>query len=338
VTGAAGAIGVHVLKHLLEHTDWQIVAVVGAWPEPHPLTVPRMDWLKWNTADFYVRTRWYSHDLATPFSARLRQMIGQVDYIVHLAAAGDVRAITANPVRPVLDNIGATLHLLEFARQVKPATFIHLSSHEVYGPTGGPDDGYREGSPHRPPNPYAASKAASEDACYAWQRAYGVPVILVNTVNNFGPMQRPDKLPVVIQRAVMAGEELVFGSDPRQTRRWVHSADTADALCRILMDAVPVRDAGVPLELHIGGPQLTNLDLAEKIAAALGLPLKVAVHVEEEWLPHDAHYGLDGAKLWAAGVTEYHPDSPAAMAKLDARLTETVRWQAENPAWMVQRA
>lgn len=331
VAGAGGAIGVHVVAELVEATDWEITAIAGRGRvqairriEALGLTSERVTWL---TADLATWQTWDRTWLATELTPP--------DYIINLAAASDVRAITANPVAPVLGNLAITMQLLEFARRVQAKAFLQLSSHEVYGPTWS-EEGHREYVRHRPPNPYAASKAAADDLCFAWWRAYGVPVILANTVNNFGETQRADKLPVVLQRAIMAGEPVVFRGYPLATRQWVHSRDTGRAL-RLILESGPPAEYGpiggvlMPTSFNIGGELLSGMDVAHRIADILRRPLILADHDPLAAAPVDAHYGLNDTLLRMSGAAV----SPWGA---DDQWFRTVAWQADHPEWMVQDA
>jgi dTDP-glucose 4,6-dehydratase len=337
VTGAAGAIGVHVVRHLLVHTDWEITAItrhrytVGQ-PQPWSLSMRRQRWLLDGQYPGHEPVTWISQDLGMVSARWLESTAGRADYIIHLAAASDLQAIATNPMSPVLANVAGTVNLLEYARKVQPAAFLHLSTHEVHGPTFG-TNGHIEGGHHRPANAYAASKAAAEDLCHAWWRSYEVPLILANTVNNYGPMQRPNKLPVILQQAITEREPIQLRDPLWTSRNWAHSADVADAIVWMLRNVKPHAHAegmlDAPTRFHIGGQWMTHEEMATGIGAALGIEPDFS-RCDRGRPAEDANYGLEDLALWEAGWR-------AKVAPAD-RLESSVRWLAKHPKWMVPDA
>jgi dTDP-glucose 4,6-dehydratase len=250
-----------------------------------------------------------------------------------MASLSDVQAAIDDPVPFVRNNVDITLNMLEFAREVKPAAFIQISTDEVYGPSER-HSGHKEWSPILPSNPYSASKAAQEALAIAWWRSYGVPVIITNTMNNFGEMQQPDKFPVIVQRKLAAGEVVEIHGRPGDigTRHYLHSRNHADALLYILCNIAPEPhrpgEIDWPARFNIvGDAQLDNLELAEAIAAMMGRPLVYELVGMSDRRPgHDNHYGLDGRKLKSRGWSP-----PVSFGD---SLAETIRWQTEHPEWI----
>jgi dTDP-glucose 4,6-dehydratase len=347
LTGGGGAIGAHVLAHLLEHTDWDVVVldsfrhrgyrdridqVVGDyladefWPGAGPVG---------QAAEQAARDRVsvVQHDLTCPIAPVLALQIGHIDVILHLAALSDVFFGVENPVHVVKNNVDSTLTMLEYARSVNPEAFVYFSTDEVYGPVeeGG---AHAEGEPHRPSNAYAASKAACEDICRAWWRSYDVPLIITNTMNNFGEMQAATKFPARVQNIVNAGGTVTIHGTPSAigSRFYIHSRETAAALLFIL-DSRPAyrHKIGVidePDQYHIVGEKpFTNMELAATIAWLMGKELNVELQdFHHENPAHDIHYGLQDNRLAAAGWKHSQP--------VEHWLESTINWSRDHPEWM----
>src|SRR3990167_3482358 len=205
LTGVGGSIGIHCLSQIMKNTDWNLVGIDSfrhkGWCDRvenhlkrHPDDVPRIKII--------------THDLTAPFSELTKKRIGKIDYIISMASLSDVEASIQDPVYTFQNNISLVLNLLEYAREAKPEVFIQISTDEVYGPTTGKNKGYKEWDAQVPSNPYAASKSAQEMACIAWWRAYNIPLIITNTMNNFGEMQSVSKYPVMIQKWLAKGEKI----------------------------------------------------------------------------------------------------------------------------------
>ena len=326
VTGGGGSIGVHVVADLLANTDWDVTVLVRSDDETST-SWRRLRQMQSQMPEHRTFVT-VAHDLRAPVGAGVAAEIGAVDVLINLAASTDVRASVAAPERPVLNNITSALHVLEFARKVGPRVLVHVSSDEVYGPAGH-EAGHSEGEPHRPHNPYAASKAAIEDLCRAWWRCFDLPVVIVNTMNNFGPMQAPYKLPVLIQKALAAGEPVRLQN--AGVRRWIHSAATADAIRFIIEKHPPYRH--VPGEVDdldqwnvCGDRPIQNPALVGLIAAAMDGPRTVSVHLADTHVAEDQVFGLDPDNLHQAGWVNPLP--------LEAGLADMVAWQAAHPEWL----
>ncbi len=330
ITGAGGSIGIHVMARFLRNTDWEIVAVDSfrhkGWCdrivnhlERHPEDTKRITVI--------------THDLTAPFSELTKKKIGHIDYIVHLASLSDVEASIQEPVEFIQNNVMLTTYLLEYAREIHPDVFVMFSTDEVYGPTPDKTTVYREWSPIVPSNPYAASKACQEAIAISYWRTYNVPVVITNTMNNFGEMQQSSKYPVMIQKAVAAGSEVTIhaGSAGIGSRSYIHSGNVAMALLFIL---------GIKPHLHVpetadkpdryniaGDKQLDNLELAQAIASVMGKELKYKVVDFHHTRPgHDPHYGLTNDKLKSLGFTP--------PVSFEDSLKNTIEWQMENPDWI----
>lgn len=326
VTGGGGSIGVHVVADLLANTDWDVTVLVRSDDETS--TSWRRLLQMQTTMPEHRTFITVAHDLMQPIGVETWEEIGSVDVLINLAASTDVRASVVDPERPVLNNITAALHVLEFARQLGGdlQVLVHVSSDEVYGPAGR-GGGHAEGEPHRPHNPYAASKAAIEDLCRAWWRCFDLPVVIVNTMNNFGPMQASYKLPVLIQKWVQAGETVRLQN--AGVRRWIHSAATADAIRYIVEKLTPCRH--VPGQIDdldqynvCGDRAIQNTELAGMIAGLLAP--SVSIELASPHVDPDQVFSLTPSRIHDAGWVNPMP--------LAAGLADMVSWQAAHPEWL----
>lgn len=338
ITGAAGSIGCHVVAHLLEKTDWDLVLIdsfrhMGLSERVTEVLRERLHAM----ADSGLgRLTVHTHDLTAPVSPLLRARLGEVHYIINLASMSDVFDSIENPVSFVQNNVAIALNTLELARALpRPhlKAFLQVSTDEVYGPTDGTFL-HKEWDPIVPSSPYSASKAAQEAIAISYWRSYGVPLILVNLMNNFGEMQSPKKFPVIVQRKVANYDIVTIHGTPETqgSRFYIHSRNTADAFLHLLRNSPPHLhvdgEMDKPDRFNIpGDKQVSNLDLAYLIADELDRPLASKFEDFAATRPgHDRHYGLDGSKLAALGWK-----SPRTF---EDTMRATVRWQKDHPEWL----
>ncbi len=329
LNGAGGSIGVHVFTYLMEETDYNVVLQDSFRHKGYP---ERIEKALEGHPEWEERIKVIQQDLTVPISPETEERIGDVDIIIHLAAMSDVFFSVENPVYTVQNNINSTLVMLEYARKVKPKQFIYFSTDEVYGPVE-LGEAHAEWSAHKPSNPYSASKAASEDICYAYWRSYGVPLIITNTMNNFGEMQSKDKFPVIVQKKLEEGKKVVIhgNEDEIGTRFYIHSRSTADALHHIIKQGAyqhKVGEIDEPLKYHVVGEAcLSNLELAERIAELMDKDLEYELQdFHKDNAGHDIHYGLEDNNLRSTGWKESQTFTDS--------LKGTIEWQKENPDWI----
>jgi dTDP-glucose 4,6-dehydratase len=255
------------------------------------------------------------------------------DAVMHLAAESHVDRSIDGPSDFVDTNITGTFNLLEAARaywmrQGKPDgfRFHHISTDEVFGTLGATGQ-FTEETPYAPNSPYSASKAASDHLVRAWHETYGLPVVMTNCSNNYGPFHFPEKLiPVVILNA-LAGKPIPIYGAGLNVRDWLFVEDHADALLTVLQRGQNGRS------YNIGGEnEATNIDLVRKICGLLdqlrpaGAPHdRLITHVTDR-PGHDARYAIDPTRIrtelgWRPSVT------------LDQGLRRTVEWFLANEAW-----
>ncbi len=333
LTGAGGSIGIHFMARFLEaHPDWEIVGVDSF---RHRGWCDRVAEHLKNHPSHIDRVTMVTHDLTAPFSDLTKKQIGHIDYIISMASLSDVETSIQEPVPFFMNNVALVLNLLEYAREIKPEVFLQISTDEVYGPTTGKNEGYKEWDAQIPSNPYAASKSAQEMACIAWWRAYGVPVIITNTMNNFAEMQSPSKYPVMIQKALANGDKIQIHHIAGEigSRSYIHSGNFAMAVLFLLDNTKPhLHIPGAvdkPDRYHIAGEQqVDNLELAQKISKIMGKEdfEYEMVDVHSTRPGHDPHYGLDDSKIRGLGFKAPHT--------FDESLENTVKWQMEHPEWI----
>lgn len=333
LTGIGGSIGVHCMAHVFHNTDWHVVGIDSF---RHKGLTDRVSEMLTHHPDWAERLTIITHDLSAPFSDLTKRKIGHIDYIINMASLSDVEASLQEPVAFFQNNVALVLNVLEYARTLKDLkAFIQISTDEVYGPTTGKNDGYEEWATMLPSNPYAASKAAQEMAAIAWWRSYGIPLIITNTMNNFGEMQQPSKYPVMIQKALANDERLTIHSigDEIGSRSYIHSRNFSDALLFLLKNVTPhIHEPGKvdrPDRFHIAGDkQINNMELVELIADLMGKKeFKYdLVDVHSTRPGHDPHYSLRHDKIKSLGW-----ESPMSF---EESLKNTIEWQMEHPEWL----
>lgn len=337
LTGSGGSISFHVIAHILTNTDWEIIGIDSM---VHKGLINRNSALFNSHPDWAERYQLIIHDLTKPFEPVVINEIGKIDYIINMASLSDVEASIQDPVPFIQNNISLVLNMLEYARRVKPKAFIQISTDEVYGPVTTKNDiGVKEWGVILPSNPYAASKAAQEALAISYWRTYDVPVIITNTMNNFGETQQPSKFPAMVQKWIQQGEKVIIHGERRGdkieigSRSYIHSRNFADALLFILKNLpahLHTPDAtDKPDRYNIAGDlQLDNLELARMIAKLMGKEdfeyEVVDVHTLRPG--HDRHYALDMSKLYGLGWK-----SPLTF---EESLKNTIQWQQNHPEWI----
>lgn len=330
LTGAGGAIGCHTLAHILENTDWHVIATDSFRGEHKGYFDRITEVIK---PEWKERVTIIQHNLCAPFTNRQINDIGHVDYIINLASRSDVQASVDDPVPFIRDNTELMINMLEYARIVKPAVFLHFSTDEVYGPAPKDGDGHPEWSTILPSNPYSASKAMQEAMAISYWRTFDVPVVITNTMNNFGQMQAPSKFPAMIQQKLERDEEITVHASGGEigTRYYLHSKNAADAVLFILQNTEPHRhvfgEIDRPSRYNIvGDAQISNLDLVHIIAGLMDKKPKIKmVDYHTHNAGHDLHYGLDGTLLQDLG---WKPPM-----SFEESMLQTIKWQQDNPKW-----
>lgn len=281
------------------------------------------------------RVKVVHHDLKAELNPLVRSEIGQVDYILHLAAGSHVDRSIEYPMEFVLDNVVGTCNILEFARtQTNLERFVYFSTDEVFGPA---PDGikYKENDRYNSTNPYSASKAGGEELAVAYENTYGLPVYITHTMNVFGERQHPEKYIPMCIRKIRDGETITIHSDKTCTipgsRHYIHAEDVSSAILFLLNYEDTFEptwgDAKCPKFNIVGSEELNNLELAQIIAAAQGKDLKYQLIDFHSSRPgHDLRYALDGSKMKELGW------EPAKSVK--ERIADVTNWTLENNRWI----
>jgi dTDP-glucose 4,6-dehydratase len=330
LTGAGGFCGAHALEHFLATTDWQIVCTDSF---RHKGKTDRIREVLAGRPEDRNRVRVVTHDLRAPLSVQLAREIGPVDYLVSMASESHVDRSITEPRQFIENNVQLVLSLLDYARTVEVEKFLHISTDEVYGPAPVGHD-HAEGEPHRPSNPYSASKAAQEAIIYSYWRTYGMPCGISNTMNIIGERQDPEKfVPLVLSR-VLKGETVPIHASPQGepgSRFYLHARNQADAL-RFLLETqrFPRYADGADIGRWnvVGEVEVDNLRMAEKIAEYAHCSLIYdLVDFHSQRPGHDLRYALDGSKMHTLGWT---PPLP-----LFESLRRTVEWTMAHPEWLL---
>lgn len=252
------------------------------------------------------------------------------DAVIHLAAETHVDRSIDGPSAFMTTNVDGTFSLIEAALthwqdadRPDSFRFVHVSTDEVFGDLGPDDPLFDEHTSYKPSSPYSASKAASDHIARAWQRTYGLPTVVTNCTNNYGPWQNAEKLiPTVIRKAILGAPIPIYG-DGQNVRDWLYVEDHASGLI-----GACGAEAGTTL-LFGARAERTNLDLVKSICALLD-KLRPSSHPYADQLEfvtdrkgHDRRYGIDPSSAERhLGWTPKH--------SLDDGLRETVAWYLEN--------
>jgi dTDP-glucose 4,6-dehydratase len=329
ITGGAGFIGSALIRHLLNHTEHQVLNL-------DKLTYAGNLESLATVAD-HPNYRFVQADIADSSAVSQALAEFQPDAIMHLAAESHVDRSIDGPAAFIQTNIVGTYALLEATRSylshLDPARkaafrFHHISTDEVYGDLHGVDDLFTETTPYAPSSPYSASKAASDHLVRAWQRTYGLPVLITNCSNNYGPYHFPEKLiPLVILNA-LDGKPLPVYGDGQQVRDWLYVEDHARALLKVV-------SAGTVGETYnIGGHnEQTNLHVVESICALLDelVPRQSGSYKEQisfvrDRPGHDLRYAINASKI--ERELGWKPEET-----FSSGLRKTVHWYLNNLDW-----
>jgi len=335
VTGGAGFIGSAVVRHIIQNTQDAVVVVdkltyAGNLASLAPVADnPRFAFEQVDICD--------RDALNTVFATH------KPDVVMHLAAESHVDRSIDGPAVFIETNIVGTYNLLETSRawwsglaaeQKAAFRFHHISTDEVYGDLHSMDDFFTETTPYAPSSPYSASKASSDHLVRAWQRTYGLPTLVTNCSNNYGPYHFPEKLiPLMILNAI-AGKPLPVYGDGQQIRDWLYVEDHARALYLVATEGTPGET------WNIGGHnERKNLDVVTTICDLLEELVPVKPQGVQQYrdlitrVPdrpgHDLRYAIDASKIerelgWAPQET------------FESGIRKTVEWYLANEGWWKQ--
>jgi dTDP-glucose 4,6-dehydratase len=332
ITGGAGFIGSAVVRHLIRHTSDEVVNVDKLTYAGNLMSLSAV-----SASPRYAFER---HDICDRGAMQRVFEKHQPDIVLHLAAESHVDRSIDGPSAFVETNVVGTYVLLEVARSYwarLPAhrrerfRFHHVSTDEVYGDLAGSEALFTETTAYSPSSPYSATKAASDHLVRAWRRTYGLPTLVTNCSNNYGPYQFPEKLiPLMILNALDGKALPVYGRG-EQVRDWLHVEDHARALYLV------ATEGAVGETYNIGGlNEKRNIDVVHTLCDILEefVPEKPpgVVHYRDlvtfvtDRPGHDMRYAIDATKVqrqlgWSPSET------------FESGMRATVKWYLENAAW-----
>jgi len=336
VTGGAGFIGHHLIEGILKETDWNIVALDAL---TYAGNLNRLtDIGIWEEQKHRVKFVW--HNLQAPISETTHKLIGNLDYIWHLAAESHVDRSLEDSIPFVMSNVVGTANLLEYAKKYQPnlKKFVTFSTDEVFGPA--PEGvNYKEGDVCNPSNPYSASKEGEEAISKSFAFSFGLPIMITRTMNVIGERQHPEKFVPKTAKAILEGKPLTIHGVPGNisSRKWIHARNVCDALLFLMEKGEIIEkkyqnDASHGI-YHIVGEEKTALDLANEIAKIIrGKELNNSeiefVDFHRTRPGHDLRYSLDGSKLLNLGFKYKY--------SLDESLEKMIKWmiKPENQKWL----
>lgn len=330
VTGGAGFIGSAVIRHIIKNTDNEVLNI-------DKLTYAgNLESLV--DVESNPRYSFKQIDICDPKAIERAFNEFQPDLVMHLAAESHVDRSIDGPAEFINTNIVGTYTLLETARQYWQALkdakksnfrFHHISTDEVYGDLEGTTDLFTETTPYAPSSPYSASKASSDHLVRAWYRTYGLPVVITNCSNNYGPYHFPEKLiPLVILNA-LDGKPLPIYGKGDQIRDWLYVEDHAKALYKV------VTEGSIGETYNIGGHnEKQNIEVVKTICGILdelqpqpnGQPYESLITFVKDRPGHDIRYAIDATRIkrdlgWTPEET------------FDSGIRKTVEWYLNNLEW-----
>ncbi len=330
ITGGAGFIGSALVRHIIRHTTDSVINV-------DKLTYAgNLESL----AECSASPRYAFEQVDICNRAALQQVFieHQPDAVMHLAAESHVDRSIDGPAAFIETNILGTYTLLEAARtywnglegsKKSAFRFHHISTDEVYGDLHGTDDLFTETTPYAPSSPYSASKASSDHLVRTWQRTYGLPTLVTNCSNNYGPYHFPEKLIPLVILSALEGEPLPVYGLGEQIRDWLYVEDHARALYTV------ITQGQIGATYNIGGHnEKRNIDVVRSLCALLdelrpradGQSYAAQITFVQDRPGHDLRYAIDASKIkqelgWVPQET------------FETGLCKTVQWYLDNQDW-----
>ncbi len=326
VTGGAGFIGSNVIRLIIDR--------------PEVTRLVNLDCLTYaghleNLKEFKQHPKYVFEKVDLRDKAAVLEVVKrhQIEQVMHLAAESHVDRSISGPGDFIHTNVLGTFHLLEACRDVWAGSFAgkrfhHVSTDEVYGSLGA--TGYfLETTPYAPNSPYSASKASSDMLVRAYHHTYGMPTVITNCSNNYGPYQFPEKLiPVVIQNVLTRKGIPVYG-DGMNVRDWLYVGDHAEALWQVLGKGNDGETYNIGGHNEWANINIVNLicDLIDEMKPELGGSSRKLITFVKDRAGHDRRYAIDATKIknelgWVPTYT------------FERGIRETVRWYLDNQAWV----
>ena len=332
ITGGAGFIGSALVRHILRHTDHDVINVDKLTYAGNVESIPDSD----------LNPRYCLEKVDICDSDSIAEIFAKhnPELVMHLAAESHVDRSIDNPGEFIHTNIMGTFNLLMHSRNYFDSLnregkskfrFHHVSTDEVYGDLIGTHDLFVETTSYKPSSPYSATKAGSDHLVRAWSRTYGLPVVVTNCSNNYGPYHFPEKLiPHMILNA-LHGKPLPIYGDGLQIRDWLYVEDHVKALLKV------VTEGEVGETYNIGGHnEKTNIEVVEAICDVLEelSPIKPdnisnyrdLITFVNDRPGHDVRYAIDASKI--KRELEWVPEE-----SFESGLRKTVQWYLDNKEW-----
>lgn len=327
VTGGSGFIGSALVLRLVEELGHDVLNIDALTYAANPASLAQLD------GD--SRYRFLHADICDTPSVRDAIFDFAPDCVIHAAAESHVDRSITGPAAFVRTNVVGTQSMLEASRAYWEAStperkrafrFLHVSTDEVYGSLA-PNCYFNEQSPYEPNSPYSASKAASDHLVRAWGETYGLPVLISNCSNNYGPRQFPEKLIPLVLLNALAGKPLPVYGDGMNVRDWIHVDDHVRALVAILT-------RGRVGETYLVGARAdrNNLDVIRTLCAIIDrvhperAPHEQLISFVKDRPGHDRRYAIDPSKV--ERETGWRP-----LRNLESALDDTVAWYLANETW-----
>lgn len=330
ITGGAGFIGSAVIRHIMKNTNDRVLNIDKLTYAGNLESLAEIE----DRANYSFK----KIDICDVIAIEQAFNDFQPDLIMHLAAESHVDRSIDGPAEFINTNIVGTYTLLEVARKYwqglddarkSSFRFHHISTDEVYGDLEGSTNLFIETTPYAPSSPYSASKASSDHLVRAWHRTYGLPVVITNCSNNYGPYHFPEKLiPLVILNAIDGKELPIYGKGD-QIRDWLYVEDHARALYKV------VTEGTIGETYNIGGHnEKQNIEVVKTICQILdelkpqlnGQPYESLITFVKDRPGHDLRYAIDATKIkndlgWMPQET------------FDSGIRKTVEWYLNNLEW-----
>ena len=331
ITGGAGFIGSNVIHQIIDQPEVQRLVNLDCLTYAGHLI--NLEHVSRNPKYVFEKV-----DLRDKENVRAVVEKHAITQVMHLAAESHVDRSITGPDAFIHTNVVGTFHLLEACRACwsensrsapgQGPRFLHVSTDEVYGSLG-PTGHFTEATPYAPNSPYSASKAASDLLVRAYHHTYGLPAVITNCSNNYGPYQFPEKLiPVVIQSVLERKPVPVYG-DGMNVRDWLYVRDHAQALWVVLRQGKPGETYNIGGHNECANLRIVELicDLIDEMAPRLGGNSRRLIQFVKDRPGHDRRYAIDATKIQKElGWTPAH--------NFQQGIRETVKWYLDNQAWV----
>jgi len=330
VSGGLGFIGSALIRHLIQNTEHKVLNIDKETYAAMPEALAEIE----NDRNYMFE----KIDITSDKILKQSFSMFNPDAVMHLAAESHVDRSIIGPAEFINTNILGTYNLLEaskdlWAGSTEGKKFLHVSTDEVFGSLNPKDEPFTEENKYYPNSPYSASKASSDLLVRAWAITYGLPAIVTNCSNNYGPWQFPEKLiPIVIFNAIQGNEIPIYGNG-MNIRDWLYVDDHVKALVKIIESNFEYTT------FNIGANQeISNLKLAELICSILDSinprsdsnSYKEQISFVGDRLGHDFRYAINSEKLEKEMGVSIESD-------LEDGVTKTIKWYLKNKNWLLSK-